>query len=155
MQIPLVMTIIGSDRTGLVESVARTVADQGGNWLESRMCRLGGEFAGILRVEISAEKKTALLDALKQLQQHGLQIVVRADPASATLVPGQQTKLEIVGSDRPGSAWIFTRPSNLWPPWGAPCSGTKKKSSRRGCARWPSSPSTGRRSAAWKNWRRF
>ena len=46
MQIPLVMTIIGPDRTGLVESVARAVADHGGNWLESRMCRLGGEFAG-------------------------------------------------------------------------------------------------------------
>ena len=58
MQIPLVMTVIGPDRTGLVESVARAVADHGGNWLESRMCRLGGEFAGILRVEIPAEKKS-------------------------------------------------------------------------------------------------
>ena len=48
MQTPLVMTIIGPDRTGLVESVARVVADHGGNWLESRMSRLGGEFAGIL-----------------------------------------------------------------------------------------------------------
>ena len=66
MQIPLVMTIIGPDRTGLVEAVARAVADHGGNWLESRMCRLGGEFAGILRVEIPAEKKSALLDAFKK-----------------------------------------------------------------------------------------
>ena len=56
MQIPLVMTIISPDRTGLVESIARTVAENGGNWLESRMCRLGGEFAGILRVEIPAAK---------------------------------------------------------------------------------------------------
>ena len=56
MQIPLVMTLIGPDRTGLVESVARVVAGHGGNWLESRMCRLGGEFAGILRIEIPAEK---------------------------------------------------------------------------------------------------
>ena len=40
------MTIIGPDRTGLVESVARVVAEHGGNWLESRMSRLGGEFAG-------------------------------------------------------------------------------------------------------------
>ena len=67
MQIPLVMTLIGPDRTGLVESVARAVADHGGNWLESRMCRLGGEFAGILRVEIPAEKKTALLAALQSI----------------------------------------------------------------------------------------
>ena len=102
MQIPLVMTIISPDRTGLVESVARAVADHGGNWLESRMCRLGGGFAGILRVEIAAEKKSGLLAALQNLQQNGLQIVVRDDQPVATSAPGRQTKLEIVGSDRPG-----------------------------------------------------
>jgi glycine cleavage system regulatory protein len=95
------MTIISPDRTGLVESVARTVAGHGGNWLESRMCRLGGEFAGLLRVEIPAEQKPALLAALQKLQTHGLQIVVRDDaPLAATV--GQQTRLEIVGADRPG-----------------------------------------------------
>jgi glycine cleavage system regulatory protein len=100
MQIPLVMTIISPDRTGLVESVARVVASHGGNWLESRMCRLGGEFAGILRVEIAAEKKSTLLAALTQLQAGGLQIIVRE--SAAPVVAGRQTRLEIVGSDRPG-----------------------------------------------------
>jgi glycine cleavage system regulatory protein len=102
MQMPLVMTIIGPDRTGLVESVARAVADHGGNWLESRMCRLGGEFAGILRIEIPAEKKSQLLGALQKLQANGLQIIVRADVPVSANISGQQTKLEIVGSDRPG-----------------------------------------------------
>ncbi|MDD5138817.1 MAG: hypothetical protein PHY43_00990 [Verrucomicrobiales bacterium] len=102
MQIPLVMTIIGPDRTGLVESVARTVAEHGGNWLESRMCRLGGEFAGILRIEIPSEKKSPLLAALQDLQENGLQIVVRTDQPIAIWGQGKQTKLEIVGSDRPG-----------------------------------------------------
>jgi glycine cleavage system regulatory protein len=102
MQIPLVMTLVGPDRTGLVESVARAVADHGGNWLESRMCRLGGEFAGILRVEIPSEKKSSLLAALQKLQQDGLQIVIRADQPVSLSTPGRQTKLEIVGSDRPG-----------------------------------------------------
>jgi glycine cleavage system regulatory protein len=102
MPISLVLTVISPDRTGLVESIARTVALHGGNWLESRMCRLGGEFAGLLRVEISAEKKSALLDALQKLQANGLQIVARADGAAAATAGGRQTKLEIVGSDRPG-----------------------------------------------------
>lgn len=96
------MTIISPDRTGLVESVARTVAAHDGNWLESRMCRLGGEFAGILRIEIPAAKKSALLDALQKLQANGLQILVRDDASAAAEISGQQTKLEIVGSDRPG-----------------------------------------------------
>ena len=102
MQIPLVMTIIGPDRTGLVESVARAVADHGGNWFESRMCRLGGEFAGILRVEIAAEKKSALLAALQKLQANGLQIIVRDDSPAFEKISGRLTQLEIVGSDRPG-----------------------------------------------------
>jgi glycine cleavage system regulatory protein len=102
MQIPLVMTVIGPDRTGLVESVARAVADHGGNWLESRMCRLGGEFAGILRVEIPADKKSALLAALQGLQENGLQIVIRDDKPVSASASGKQTKLEIVGGDRPG-----------------------------------------------------
>ena len=102
MQVPLVMTIIGPHRTGLVESVARVVADHGGNWLESRMCRLGGEFAGLLRIEIPAEKKSLLLASLQELQKDGLQIVIRADEPGAISVTCRQTKLEIVGSDRPG-----------------------------------------------------
>jgi glycine cleavage system regulatory protein len=102
MQISLVMTIVGPDRTGLVESVARVVADHGGNWLESRMCRLGGEFAGLLRIEIPVEKKSLLLISIQELQKDGLQIVIRADDAGAVSATGRQTKLEIVGSDRPG-----------------------------------------------------
>ena len=103
MQVSLVMTLIGPDRTGLVESIARAVAAHGGNWLESRMCRLGGEFAGILRVEIPAENKSPLLAALQLIP--GLNVTVRADDAKIPTAarPGmRQTKLEIVGHDRPG-----------------------------------------------------
>ncbi len=101
MLTPLVMTIISPDRTGLVESIAHVVAEHGGNWLESRMCRLGGEFAGILRVEIPAEKKAALEGALHRLQTKGLQMVIRADQPAITSA-GKQTLLEVVGADRPG-----------------------------------------------------
>ena len=96
------MTIIGPDRTGLVESVARVVADHGGNWLESRMCRLGGEFAGILRVELPTEKRQALLDALQNLQGAGLTVVVRPGDTATAATPGRQIRLEIIGHDRPG-----------------------------------------------------
>jgi glycine cleavage system regulatory protein len=94
------MTVISPDRTGLVEAIARAVAEHGGNWLESRMCRLGGEFAGILRIEIPAEKKSALLAALQQIS--GLNVTVRADESKIAPANPQQTKLELVGHDRPG-----------------------------------------------------
>jgi glycine cleavage system regulatory protein len=100
MQTPLVMTVIGKDRVGLVESIARLVADHGGNWLESRMCKLGGEFAGILRVHVPAEKRAALEAALKKLTD--LAIVVRTDEANLPAEKFQLASLEVVGQDRPG-----------------------------------------------------
>ncbi|HUA37834.1 MAG TPA: ACT domain-containing protein [Candidatus Sulfopaludibacter sp.] len=102
MLIPLVMTIIGPDRTGLVESVARVVAGHGGNWLESRMSRLGGEFAGILRIELPADKRQSLLDALQKLQGAGLTVVVRPGEGAAPAATGRRTRLELIGHDRPG-----------------------------------------------------
>ena len=100
MQIPLVMTIIGPDRTGLVEAVAGAVAGHGGNWLESRMCRLGGEFAGILRIEVPAEKKPALLAALQKIS--GLNVTVHSGDAPVSVANPRETKMEIIGQDRPG-----------------------------------------------------
>jgi glycine cleavage system regulatory protein len=100
MQIPLVMTIIGPDRTGLVEAVARAVATHGGNWLESRMCRLGGEFAGILRIEVPAEKKAALLDALQKIS--GLTVTIHTGETKISPTNTRHTKMEIIGQDRPG-----------------------------------------------------
>lgn len=102
MNVSLVMTVIGRDRTGLVESVARIVAEHGGNWLESCMCRLGGEFAGILRVAVPAEKQAALVEALKGLQAHGLSVVAQPDQAGPASFAGKPAALEIVGHDRPG-----------------------------------------------------
>src|SRR5512137_2385791 len=100
MAIPLVMTVIGKDRPGLVESVARLVAEHGGNWLESRMCRLGGEFAGILRVHVPAERRAALEQALAKLSD--LTIVIRANEAASSSGKPQLASLEVVGHDRPG-----------------------------------------------------
>jgi glycine cleavage system regulatory protein len=101
MQHSLVMTVIGKDRPGLVESVASIVAEHGGNWLESRMSRLGGYFAGIVHVEVPAEKEGPLAEALKHLDARGLTVVVHSDRAQASTAR-QTNILEIVGQDRPG-----------------------------------------------------
>jgi glycine cleavage system regulatory protein len=100
MQVPLVMTVIGKDRTGLVESVARLVAEHGGNWLESRMCRLGGEFAGILHVHVPQDRQVALEKALAGLPD--LTVVVRADESAGASAGRQLASLEVLGQDRPG-----------------------------------------------------
>lgn len=107
MQVLLVMTVLGKDRTGLVESLARLVAEHDGNWLESRMCRLGGEFAGILRAHVPAERRAALEQALSRLPD--LAVVVRADAAGQTAAQLQLASLEVIGHDRPGIVREITR----------------------------------------------
>jgi glycine cleavage system regulatory protein len=102
----LVMTVIGADRPGLVQMVAARVADHGGNWLESRMCRLGGQFAGILRVEVPSERRDELVDALRHLEVDGLNVIIHAESGlGARGGDGQKGTLvmvELVGTDRPG-----------------------------------------------------
>lgn len=102
MQRSLVMTVIGRDRPGLVDSVASLVAEHGGNWLESRMSRLGGQFAGILRVEVPGENEQPLVAALRKLDAQGLAVVVHPDQPSTLPASARQSLLEIVGQDRPG-----------------------------------------------------
>ena len=50
----LVMTILATDRKGLVRAIASIVNEHKGNWQESSMARLSGQFAGILRVDCPA-----------------------------------------------------------------------------------------------------
>lgn len=97
-----VMTVIGPDRTGLVAALARTIADQGGNWLESRMCHLGGQFAGLMRVEIAADQAQALRTAVEALTQTGLQITMQSADVTASPVEGSLAMVDLVGQDRPG-----------------------------------------------------
>jgi len=98
----LVMTILGEDRPGVVESVAKAVSDHGANWLESRMAHLAGQFAGIVHVEVAEDQLQTLVDALRLLEQKGLQIIVQADAAGAADSSFAPLNMEVVGGDRPG-----------------------------------------------------
>ena len=98
----IVMTVIGPDRPGLVEAVAARVADHGGNWLESRMCRLGGQFAGIVRVEVDPNKTEALVRALNSLEGQGLHLALHVEPAGRPSPSGTFVTIDLVGQDRPG-----------------------------------------------------
>ncbi len=102
MKRSLVMTVIGPDRPGLVEAVAGLVAEHGGNWLESRMSRLGGQFAGILRVELPSEKEATLIAGVRALASRGLTVVAHPDQSAPGSVPARLQILEVVGQDRPG-----------------------------------------------------
>ena len=98
----LVVTLVGPDRPGLVGAVSDVVRRHEGNWLESRMSHLAGQFAGIVLVETTAENSAAMVADLEQLESHGLQVVVAVDADGAGQEPGQLYRLSVVGNDRAG-----------------------------------------------------
>lgn len=102
MNRPLVMTLIGEDKPGLVDSLSEIVAEHGGNWLESRMARLGGHFAGIVRFHVPEEKREGLRASMRALEEKGLTVVVRSEDDEVPSAPTRPATLEVVGHDRPG-----------------------------------------------------
>jgi len=97
----LLLTLICSDRPGLVELISRIIAGHGGNWLESRLNRLGGQFAGIIRIEIPPAAQRKLESDLAALASQGLTVVCRADGPEPES-PRRFAAIDLVGLDRPG-----------------------------------------------------
>lgn len=101
MRDTLVLTVLGPDRTGLVEALADTIAASGGNWEASHMARLAGQFAGIVQVTVERGVAADLIAALRALGAKGLLVNARTTEAPA-VAAGTRVRLELTGDDRPG-----------------------------------------------------
>lgn len=108
MQKSLVITFIGDDRPGIVESISRIIVEHEGEWVESRMANLGGKFAGLLRANLPQQQCKAFTDRLKS-SIDGLDISIEEVTADSSK-PEKCYRLELVGQDRPG---IIHRISSL------------------------------------------
>ena len=98
----LVMTVLGQDRPGLVESLSKVVSDFGANWLESRMAHLAGQFAGIVHVEVESERADQLVEALRQMDRQGLTVIVQQEAGPEHAESFAPLVMELIGGDRPG-----------------------------------------------------
>jgi glycine cleavage system regulatory protein len=65
------------------------------------MNRLGGQFAGIIRVEVPAASEPGLERELAALSAHGLTVVCRSDGPEPRTTE-RFAAIELVGLDRPG-----------------------------------------------------
>ena len=104
----LVLTIIAADKPGLVERIAQNIAAHGGNWLESRMAHMAGQFAGILRVGVPAEAQEELRNALQDLSGQGIRVLF-AETGIEVSCTWKPIGMELVGNDRPGIVRDITR----------------------------------------------
>jgi glycine cleavage system regulatory protein len=108
----LVITITAADRPGIVEDVTAVLLDHGANLAESRMARLGGEFAGILLATCDTARAAALGAALEGLSARGLAVSVRGtDPAGPDRAAGRAAsrsagavpyEIRVTGADHEG-----------------------------------------------------
>ncbi len=73
----LVVTIVGPDRRGIVEKITAVMLEYAANIEESKMARLGGEFAVIMLLSLPGEKEEALLANLNNMAEHELTIISR------------------------------------------------------------------------------
>lgn len=96
----IALTMIGDDRAGLVSALSAVLAEHDGNWLESRMARLAGKFAGIALVDVPDERRDSFEAALAALAGDGLQVTASA--TTAVEPTGDVIVLQVVGNDRPG-----------------------------------------------------
>ena len=86
----LVLTVISDDRPGLVATLSASLAARGATWQRSQLSQLAGKFAGIVKVEIAAERAEALRDALAERT------------SASSEAPTHHLTLDLVGADRPG-----------------------------------------------------
>ena len=97
----LVFTIIGPDRVGLVHSLSEAIASHGGNWVESRLAQLCGQFAGMVHVVVPEQHAGELSAKLRSIS--GMHLVVEwCDGPAPQPKAGRKILLDLVGADHPG-----------------------------------------------------
>jgi len=102
MSTSLVLTISAHDRPGIMSRLSVTITNGGGNWLESRMARLAGQFVGIICIECTDEQDPALRSSLAALAEEGINVLVLGQGDLSDYPYTRHMRVDIFGNDRPG-----------------------------------------------------
>ncbi|WP_028672647.1 glycine cleavage system protein R [Saccharospirillum impatiens] len=103
----IILSIMASDRPGIVEQVASAVADAGGSWQESRLSTMAGRFAGIVRVNLDSGQLESLRGSTQALSKKGLSIQIEVGDSEDPAL--HHHRIAVVGNDRTGIVAEVTR----------------------------------------------
>jgi len=99
----IIFTLFAKDRPGIISDLSSAVLTQKASWLHSSVSRVCGQFIGIVQVETSAERKSALLSALTELSERGIKVTVQqTEGFAADTAEVEGVQLLIEATDRPG-----------------------------------------------------
>lgn len=102
MNTSIVLTIIAEDHPGIVKIVSEVLYKHGGDWTESSMATLAGQFAGILLASVKTENTEECLRELQGLESQGLRVIAQVGNGSPLTGKKQDYVLDLVGNDRKG-----------------------------------------------------
>jgi len=109
MSTSIVLTVVSEDRPGIVETLSELLAEHGGNWTESSMLSMAGQFAGILLASVPDQQADAFVEGLAKLKSEGLQIVAQQTGQAPIATKEREFTLDLVGQDRPGIVHDITQ----------------------------------------------
>lgn len=120
MKTYLVVTVTCPDRPGIVERITEVVVQHGANWEDSRLARLGGDFAGIVMISVASAEAAALTRSLLELGDDETTVAVKTTRSEEADVAPQGTlfRLHLAGADHEGivhtvSAYLAARGVNV------------------------------------------
>jgi len=95
----MVLPLIGKDRSGLVDAIAKCIIDSQGNWLRSSFCQLSGQFAGFIEVMLPKENHHDLIRACHTISDLQITLVPSLEYAIETQ---RSAIIRVTGNDRRG-----------------------------------------------------
>lgn len=107
----LVITLVGEDRPGIVDTISKQVLEHQGNWLASSLSKMAGQFAGIVQIAVPEEQVEKLNQALQGIEK--LQTMLTLDQHQAQPAPANLLEIELVGNDKSGIVQDITRAIHL------------------------------------------
>ena len=102
----LIISAIGSDRPGIVSELSGVITSHGGNVEESRMSRLGADFAIIMLVSVAPNWMESLSVALKSINE--LTIISKTTKTKES-EEGIQFQIDLNGADNEGIVKVLSK----------------------------------------------
>ncbi|MCW8109486.1 glycine cleavage system protein R [Alteromonas ponticola] len=95
----LIITVIGKDKPGIVDSIAKNVYQRNGNWLSSSFAHMAGMFTGFVEVQVSEENVDELVSSVSKIPEldvHSISV------ASAPTEFANTLTVDVMGNDKQG-----------------------------------------------------
>ena len=111
----LIISAVGSDRSGIVSELSGTITSHGGNIEKSRMTRLGSDFTIIMLVTVDPKWEESLVVALQTIQE--LSITTKGTEANTVIAgencknntAGENCQISLSGADNEGIVKVLSK----------------------------------------------